>query len=227
MKKIKKIFYILNLIILVSLLGVKSTTYGVERLVDIPVPPNNSGYADFSSEDGEKKEYLNQDQNKKNENQANELLGKSGNNYLKLLEIEGYQIEPKFDPQINNYTIDIKDENRILYLKINAEAEENDKTKIEGTGTIEINNDTSVININVIAENGNLNVYTINIKRNTINNIEKNEENKVDNKENIYKKVASEKNIYKTLIFLVCGVSIFVVCFIIVFKKSKKGKHNK
>lgn len=57
MKRMLKLV-ILNMIFVFAM-GTYQLAYEGDRLVDIPVPPNSSGYADFTSEEGEQqaKEY--------------------------------------------------------------------------------------------------------------------------------------------------------------------------
>lgn len=162
MKRIVKLL-IMN-VIFVFIMGTYQLAYEGDRLVDIPVPPNSSGYADFTSEEGEQKakEY---EQNKdKNQDRAESHIGKSSDNYLKNLKIEGYSLEPQFNSHVYNYKLYIENRTKKLNLNIMAEVS-NEKAKIEGAGNIEIKPEQDLININVIAEDGNLKVYTIRIEK--------------------------------------------------------------
>lgn len=165
MENRKKILITGIIFLLIS--GICSFVYATGRLVDIPVPPNSAGKADFTSEEGEEeaKKYeenkIKEEQNSSNTIQEN--IEKSGNNYLKSLKVEGYKLEPEFNMQQDNYIIYVDDKSRIKNLNIIAEADD-EKAKIEGRGVIEITPEQQYVNVNVIAENGNLKVYTIKVE---------------------------------------------------------------
>ena len=69
MKRIVKLI-IIN-VIFIGTIGSCQLAYESDRLIDIPVPPNSSGYADFTSEEAEQKakEY---EQNKEKNQEANQ-----------------------------------------------------------------------------------------------------------------------------------------------------------
>lgn len=165
MKNMKKVL-ILGMIFL-FITGMYSFTYATERLVDIPVPPNSAGKADFTSEEGEKEAQQYEENKIKEEqhtsNTTQEYIEKSGNNYLKNLTVEGYKIEPQFNKQEDEYIVYVPDINNIKNLNIIAEADDT-KARVEGTGNVEITPENNIITINVIAENGNLKVYTIKVE---------------------------------------------------------------
>ena len=121
--------------------------YATERLVDIPVPPKDT---DVNKMTGE--------------NKTEDYVGKSGNNYLKNLQINGYTLVPNFNSQVSDYTIYAENSDNIKQLEVIAE-KDNDRASIEGDGIVNINQEQKLVNINVIAENGNLRVYTIRIKK--------------------------------------------------------------
>ena len=87
---------IINLIFFTNIVFAES-----DRIVDIPVPPDSSGYTDFTEEEAKQKaeEY---EKNKSNLLTAEDYVNKSSNNYLKSLEVEGYKLEPKFNRQNSN-----------------------------------------------------------------------------------------------------------------------------
>ena len=159
MKRVLKV--IACVVTFMFIFGINNLVYGVGRFVDIPVPPESSGHTDITSEEAEQqeKEY---EENQENTNiTAEEYVEKSSNNYLKKLEVEGYKFEPEFNSQVDNYIIYVKDKSKVNKANVMAEADDA-KAKIEGVGEVEIKN--NLININVIAENGNLKVYTIRIE---------------------------------------------------------------
>lgn len=132
------------------------------RLVDISVPPNSSGYADFTEEEATEKE-KEYEESKNNAVTADYYVGKSSDNYLKSLSIEGYDLYPKFNKQNENYTIYVNDDS-INSFNVTAELD-NENAKAEGIGEVNLNPGEDKININVTAENGNLKVYSINVER--------------------------------------------------------------
>lgn len=222
----KKILSIMGIII-VFVLGIYTNVFATGRLVDIPVPPDNHGMADFTEEeaaelDRQYKENANNtavQENSATENEveqindnntnetANEYVGKSANNYLKSLSVEGYELEPEFIRENDKYTIYVKDKNSVTSLNITAEPDD-EKATIEGTGRVEITPEQKSVTIQVTAENGDLKVYTINIE---------DEENK------------KEESSINTDVIVGIGLIVIIILFIIIMTVSKKktGKKDK
>ena len=222
----KKILSIMGIII-VFILGIYTNVFATGRLVDIPVPPDNHGMADFTEEeaaelDRQYKENANNtavQENSATENEveqindnntnetANEYVGKSANNYLKSLSVEGYELEPEFIRENDKYTIYVKDRNSVTSLNITAEPDD-EKATIEGTGRVEITPEQKSVTIQVTAENGDLKVYTINIE---------DEENK------------KEESSINTDVIVGIGLIVIIILFIIIMTVSKKktGKKDK
>lgn len=214
MKKIVRILF--EVVIIMFILSLNELVYGVGRIVDIPVPPDSSGYTDFSSEDGEKLAEEYKEEQEKNNITAEQYLGKSGNNFLRNLEIEGFNISPEFDSKVNEYTVDLNN-TPIEKLNIIAQTEDENAT-IKGDGQIKIG-DENIININVIAENGNLNVYTIKLKNKII----------IENKQlnDTQEKTEQENNMKQYEIpIIIAIISIFTILLFIVIKKFSKGRHS-
>ena len=222
----KKILSIMGIII-VFILGIYTNVFATGRLVDIPVPPDNHGMADFTEEeaaelDRQYKENANntavqensateneaeQINNNNNDETANEYVGKSANNYLKSLSVEGYELEPEFIRENDKYIIYVKDRNSVTSLNITAEPDD-EKATIEGTGKVEITPEQKSVTIQVTAENGDLKVYTINIE---------DEENK------------KEESSINTDVIVGIGLIVIIILFIIIMTVSKKktGKKDK
>lgn len=182
--------------ILICMMSFASLSFAeTPRLVDIPVPPNSAGYADFTEEEAAEKarEY---EESRNNTVTAEYYVGKSSDNYLKSLSIEGYDLYPEFNRQNDTYTIYVKDDS-ISTFNVTAEAN-NENAKIEGIGNVTVSQEERIINIKVTAENGDLKVYTINI----------------ENEANKPKKI----NIFMIVIVIV--ILIGVILFII--RKNKK-----
>lgn len=155
------------LIIMIFIISVTSISLAEsDRLVDIPVPPNSSGYADFTEEEAAEhaREY---EESKNNIVTSDNLVGKSNDNYLKSLSVEGYSLYPKFNRQEDTYTIYVKSDD-INTFNVSAEAD-NENAKVEGIGSVTVSQEDRIINIKVTAENGDLKVYTIKIEKRSIN----------------------------------------------------------
>ena len=184
-------------IIMVIILSYTTISFS-ERLVDIPVPPNSSGYADFTEEEAaeQAKRY---EESKKNTT-ADSLIGKSSDNYLKSLSVEGYDLTPEFNRQQDTYTIHVKD-GSINSFNVFAEPD-NETAKIEGIGNVTVSAEQRMINIKVTAENGDLKVYTINVE---------NEENK-----------KTEGKANAKFIIIASIVIIIVIMVAILLNKRKK-----
>lgn len=197
---------LLKIVVIIFLLSTYTTNvFATGRLVDIPVPPNSSGYTDFTEEEAAQKEK--EYEERKNNVVTESYIDKSSNNYLKSLSVDGYELEPEFIRENDTYTIYVKDRENVTSLNITAEADD-DSAKIDGIGTVQITPDQNSININVTAENGNLKIYKINI-----HNGEK--EESIDNTQ-----IVSINIKYIVVIVII----IFIVIFIRVLKNRKKHK---
>lgn len=171
-----------------------------ERLVDIPVPPNSSGYADFTEEEAAEQEKIYEET--KNDITADYLVGKSSDNYLKSLSVEGYELSPEFNRQQDTYTIYVKDDS-VNTFNVLAEPD-NETAKIEGIGNVTVSAEQRIINIKVTAENGDLKVYTI----------------KVENEDTKKSEQISYNNI---IIIIAIVIIIFIILVILLRKKNKRG----
>ena len=190
-------------IIILFILNINIKVLATDRLVDIPVPPNSSGYADFTEEEAAQiqEEY----EKTKNNTTAEDYIEKSSNNYLKSLNVEGYNLEPEFKTENDTYTIYIKNREDVTNLNITAEADD-ESAKIDGIGTVQITPEQNSININVTAENGNLKIYKINIQNG-------------ENEENKDKTQIAGINIEYIIAIVII---IFIVIFISVLKNRRR-----
>ena len=207
----KKLFKIA--IIVIILLNTYTLVYATERLVDIPVPPDNHGMADFTEE-----EAANQVQKKKkkqNNTKTDNYIEKSSNNYLKDLQVEGYELNPMFNSFNDTYTIYLKNKENIKSLKVIAQAD-NENAKIDGTGTVEIAPEQNEINIRVTAENGNLKIYKIKIEDETNRTIS------VSNIINTIQDVSITRKVA-----VITGILLILIIVIIVITKKKRAKNKK
>lgn len=228
MEKLRTI--IVEIILLIIILGINTKVFGVGRFVDIPVPPKDEN-TNSSQENSQKTEKIN--------SPSSEFSIKSSNNYLKKLEIVGYKLEPEFNNKVNEYTLDLKNNGKPVTIEIVAEAEDIN-SQIQGNGRVQIKEEQDLININVIAENGDLNVYTIRIKNSEKTEQVENQEiieekteetikeNELEYIEETGKEIQNNNNIYNWL--FIVGVILIIIIFIFLFlfvkKSSKKRKKN-
>ena len=191
----------LKTFVIVMMIILSFTTISfAERLVDIPVPPNSSGYADFTEEEAAEQEKVYEES--KNNITADSLVGKSSDNYLKSLSVEGYKLSPEFNRQQDTYTIYVKDDS-VNTFNVLAEPD-NETAKIEGIGNVTVSADQRIINIKVTAENGDLKVYTI----------------KVENEDT---KKGEQINYNNIIIIIAIVIIIFIILVILLRKKNKRG----
>lgn len=92
----------------------------------------------------------------------------SPNNYLKSLSIDNYVISPGFNAK--NYEYFAAIDGSVNTVNVRAEAFDN-KAKISGKGNINLNVVGKVINVNVMAENGDIRVYKINTNRQAVGSV--------------------------------------------------------
>lgn len=83
---------------------------------------------------------------------------KSSINYLKSLEIEGKKISPKFNKETSEYSVELEAGTTSINVKATAE---HNKSKVTGTGTINVSEGVNNIKVVVTAENGSKRTYTI------------------------------------------------------------------
>jgi len=87
---------------------------------------------------------------------------KSNENYLESLVIGNGEISPKFDKNMSNYEVTVPYESNKLDLTYTA----SDKAKVEVMGNKNFKvGETTPITIKVIAEDGSVRIYTLNVKR--------------------------------------------------------------
>lgn len=82
----------------------------------------------------------------------------SSNNYLSAFSIDGATLNPTFNKNTLEYSIELK--SKTTEITLNATAEDS-KSKITGTGKISVNEGINTIEVVVTAENGSTKTYTI------------------------------------------------------------------
>ena len=174
--------------------------------------------------------------NQEKEESKNE--GKSSNNYLSTLEVEGYTLSPKFDKQTLNYTIEDTEKDTIT---IKAETDDS-RAKTSGTGAIKLNNGENNIRIDVTAENGTVRTYFVKITKKAqeenTNNEEKNNETEsenttTENKESVLNEINAmaepenqgNKADVKTIATIVIVVAVLAI--IVLMMPGLKKKKNR
>lgn len=118
-----------------------------------------AGFADFDDATADKQGA--EDLKKQEEDDAKNA-GKSSNNYLSNLEIEGYSLTPQFDKQTINYSIN--EEINVSSVVIKATAED-ERATITGDGKVELQSGENNLKIDVKAENGTERTYFIKLNK--------------------------------------------------------------
>ena len=104
---------------------------------------------------------------------------KSNENYLESLVIGNGEISPKFDKNMSNYEVTVPYESNKLDLTYKA----SDKAKVEVMGNKDLKvGEITPITIKVIAEDGSVRIYTLNVKRSPLKSNNDLSDIKVDGK---------------------------------------------
>ena len=128
----------------------------------------------------------------------------SSNNYLKSLEIDGYELE--FDKYTSEYKITVK--NDVTSLDISALAEDS-RSRVEITGNSDFKVGENVVTITVIAENGSIREYKLMVEK---------EENTV---------VSNGSNTAEKIVIIVLIVLVVLGLLYLIFKKDDGDKVEK
>lgn len=84
----------------------------------------------------------------------------SKDNYLKSLNVDGFNLNPTFNKDVNKYTINVASS----VEKINISASVNDaRSNMSGTGQKDISEGTNTFEIKVVAQNGSERIYTLQV----------------------------------------------------------------
>lgn len=84
----------------------------------------------------------------------------SSNNNLKSLGVQGYNINPEFSKDVKEYSVEVP--NGTDRVVITADREDN-TASISGIGEVSVSEGVNKIEVKVTAENGNVNIYVINV----------------------------------------------------------------
>lgn len=84
----------------------------------------------------------------------------SKNNNLSSLSIDGYQLSPAFNKNTLEYNVEVP--NNVTKVKINA-TKEDGKASIQGAGEHNVSEGKNKIEIKVIAQNGSVKTYVVNV----------------------------------------------------------------
>lgn len=144
----KKLLIVVNIICVICMCLIYSKSY--------------AGFADYTDEQADKQA---NEQEKEQEKIDSESIGKSSNNYLKSLGIEGYEITPEFDRQ----TVDYKVTKKVSTTNINIIAEADDeRATVTGNGKVQLSSGSNTISVNVKAENGIERTYKVEIEKEVV-----------------------------------------------------------
>ena len=215
MKNYKKIAIILIILMIIITMNI-SLVYAA--------PDSSKGFAEYDDEQAE------EETKKMLEEQEKELQskqGKSTNNYLENLQVEGYKLSPNFDKQTIDYVLNGKlntDEINIIATPSDPEA------TIEGAGKIKVEADQKEFRIDVTAPSGTVRTYMI-----YINDEVKEEATQVpeqDLAESTFSLMEEEKNsktdniVSNNVIWIILAV-IVIFIIIVLYKKMKKKNHKR
>ena len=149
----------------------------------------------------------------------------SKNNYLKSLEVEGYEISPKFDKSTLEYNVELEPGTEEMEIK--AEKEDS-KASVKGDGKVKVTEGINTVKVKVTAENGNERTYVLNVKvdeKDPINiKIGKNKYTVVKRKELIEKKDGYDETTVKIKEFDVPALYNAVTKIYLVGVKDSEGK---
>lgn len=211
-KKTKKIILVTILtILMVVIFGIKQITF--------------AAFADYDDETAEKET---QNLIEKQEEEQENVVGKSTNNYLSQLSVQGYKISPEFDKQTQDYNI----EGEVDTDKIKIEAiQEDSRAKVSGEGEVELKAGENKIRIDVTAENGTVRTYFINVNRQGKIEETNNTNEEIENTYNLDSIQSSTTNkqtntssneVTKPIIIIIAIIVILVI--VAIFMKSSKNK---
>lgn len=161
MKNIVKKINIIGITILIILFVWACTT-------KVFADPNSSkGFLSYSEED-QRREVEELEKANEQEKDDTPVEVKSTNNYLKNLEVIGYELTPEFDKQTINY--EITNEVDEDYIEINAQLDD-EKATISGTGKIALNSGENNLKIEVTSERGTVRTYFIKVVKKVQENL--------------------------------------------------------
>lgn len=187
----------------------------------------NKVYASFAEMDDATSDKQRNEQLQEQEQQDKENFGKSSNNYLKELSVQGLKLTPEFDKQTINYTID--EELDVDSIEISADLDDS-RAKVSGTGNIKLEPGENNIRIDVTAENGIVRTYNIKVtkkgEKTTSENKEKNTETNIvgENVIDASTTPVQGANNSKTFITVIMVVVVLAILYLLA-KKTKKRKH--
>ena len=97
-----------------------------------------------------------------NKNTTTTTPTKSSNNYLESIRLSAGTLSPEFNKRVTSYTVNVEENTE--KIRITAQAEDN-KAEVKGDGEISLEDDETTVRIQVVAENGSTNTYTIKIQK--------------------------------------------------------------
>lgn len=84
----------------------------------------------------------------------------SSNSYLSSLTVDGYTLDSKFDKEVLEYSVTVKEGTE--KIKVNAQLADS-SAKVSGVGTIDVTEGINTLNIVVTAENGSKRTYVLKV----------------------------------------------------------------
>lgn len=128
----------------------------------------------------------------------------SSNNYLKTLEIDGYEMT--FDKETNEYKITVKGD--VSSLEIKAIPEDN-RARVEITGNEKFKKGNNVVTITVTAEDGSTREYKINV-------------NKEADKKDALTEIEGSTNTAEKVVIIILIILVVLGLLYLIFKKDEE-----
>ena len=187
-----------------------------------------AGMADFDDATADKQA---NEQLANQEKAEKENAGKSSNNYLTSLNVEGYTLSPEFDKQTLEYTIN--GEVEADSIKISAILDD-ERASVSGAGNVKIKSGENNLRIDVSAENGTVRTYFIKVTGKNQdkttdtsltdeNTIEQNEIS--ESRQNVEEQTNSSENNKNSKMAYFAIILLAIIIIFILCAKKKNSKH--
>lgn len=183
-------------------------------------PDSSKGFAEYDDITAEEESQQKEEEQKREQETT---IGKSNNNYLDNLEVEGYKLSPSFDKQTLEYVLEGEIKSKeITILAIPSD----ERARIEGSGKITLDTNQKECRIDVVAESGTVRTYKIYLG----------EQAKVDSQNQTLissedatqvEETSAEPEENNNIVVVGILFSIVIVFILLLGFRNKKSKRNK
>ncbi len=139
----------------VTITGNKSLEYGINQVSVL-----------VEAENGTKNIYIINVTREAPKTNTDPVVKKSGDNYLKSLNIKGVELNPAFNKDLSNYNIKIPYEVDLLDIDYAASSSKA-KVEVVGNGNFKVG-EVSTVQVKVTAEDGSVRIYTLNVNKDAV-----------------------------------------------------------